>query len=137
MGFNLKIDISKYLGIPFKHHGSDWSGVDCYGLLRLFFKTEFGIDIINYGYDENWCKTGFDWIRKYYEENWIQIDAQVRYGVVGFKMPGFQVEHHLGIVLHDMNSFLHSPLNSFSCVNKLSDRIWKRSINSFYKIKGT
>ena len=39
----MKIDISKYLGIPYQHRGSDNSGVDCYGLPRLFYKTEFGI----------------------------------------------------------------------------------------------
>ena len=135
--FNMqRIDISKYLGIPYEHHGSDNSGLDCYGMLRLFYKEEFDIEIPNYEYDENWCSVGLDWIRKYYKNNWILIDSPERYSVVGFKMPGYKVEHHLGIILHDLDMFLHSPFNQAVCVNKLSQPVWKRSISSFYKIKG-
>ena len=131
-----RIDISKYLGIPLKHRGSDNSGVDCYGLPRLFYKTEFGIEIPDYMYDGNWCTRGFNWIQEYYKNNWIKIDAPERYGAVGFKMPGYKVEHHLGIVLYDLDMFLHSPLNKPVCVSKLSHPVWKRSISSFYRIKG-
>ena len=132
----MRIDIAKYLGIPFKHRGSDQSGVDCYGLARLFYNAEFDVDILNYEYDENWCSRGFDWIQKYFKENWIKIDWPERYGAVGFRMPGYKVEHHLGIVLHDLDSFLHSPLNKPVCVSKLSQPVWKRSISSFYHIRG-
>ena len=131
-----KIDISKYLGIPYKHRGFNKSGVDCYGLLRYFFNNEFKIKIPDYEYDEEWCSRGFDWIQKYYKENWIKIDASERYGIVGFRMPGYKVEHHLGIILDDLNMFLHSPLNKQVCVSKLSQPVWKRSISSFYSIKG-
>ena len=131
-----RIDISKYLGIPFQHHGSDNSGVDCYGILQLFYKEEFNIKLPDYEYDEDWCSRGFDWIRKYYKKNWIPIDSPVRYCVVGFRLPGYQVEHHLGIILYDLNSFLHSPLNRQVCVSKLSQSYWKKAISSFYQIKG-
>ena len=129
------IDVTKYIGIPFRHRGSNWSGVDCYGLVRLFYKTEFNIFIPDYIYDENWCTHGFDWIHKYYKENWIKIDKPKRYGGIGFKYPGQHVEHHLGIVLWDLISFLHCPKDKAVCVSKLSDRFWKRSIYSFYDIK--
>lgn len=132
-----RIDISKYLGIPFKHRGADWSGVDCYGLPRLFYKTEYGIEIIDPEYDDNWCTQGFDFIRKYYKENWIKIDGPERYCVVGFQMSGYSVEHHLGIILYDINTFLHSPLDKPVCVSKFSQPGWKRSISSFYRIRGS
>lgn len=35
----------KYLGIPWVSRGQDWSGVDCYGLLVLVFREEFGVSI--------------------------------------------------------------------------------------------
>ena len=130
-----RIDISKYLGIPFKNRGADWSGVDCYGLARLFYGTEFGIKLIDYLYDENWCSRGFDYIRDYYKKHCIPIDIPERYGLVGFKMPGYKVEHHLGIVLYDLDMFLHSSLNQQVCVSKLSQPVWKRSISSFYQIR--
>ena len=132
----MKIDISKYLGIPYKHRGAAWSGVDCYGLARLFYNTEFGIEVPDYEYDENWCSIGFDWIQEYFKTNWTKTDSPERYGGVGFRMPGYKVEHHLGIILDDLNMFLHSPLNKQVCVSKLSQSVWKRSISSFYSIKG-
>lgn len=39
------MDVSKYITIPYKEHGRDFSGCDCYGLAMLFYKEEFGIDL--------------------------------------------------------------------------------------------
>ncbi len=35
------MDINKYIGIPFQHHGRDENGADCYGLVRLILAQEF------------------------------------------------------------------------------------------------
>lgn len=34
-----------YIGIPYKSHGRDFDGCDCYGLCRLFLKNEMGKDL--------------------------------------------------------------------------------------------
>lgn len=36
---------NRYLEIPFKAGGRDWSGCDCYGLVRLVLRERFGKDI--------------------------------------------------------------------------------------------
>lgn len=131
-----KIDISKYLGIPFEHRRAEWGGVDCYGLVRLFYRSEFKIEIPDYEYSENWCKQGFDWIQKYFKENWVRINTPIRYGIVGFRLPGYHVEHHVGIVLYDLAMFLHSPLNMPVCVSNLNTKAWKRAVSNYYEIKG-
>ena len=51
--------IIKALQIPYKKWGSDWNGVDCYGIVRLFYKEVCGIelpDIRTYRWWESWEK---------------------------------------------------------------------------------
>lgn len=41
--------IEKYVGIPFVDGGRDWTGLDCWGLVRLVLKTECNIEVPSYG----------------------------------------------------------------------------------------
>ena len=132
----MRIDITKYLGIPYKHLGRDFSGVDCLGISYLFFKTEFNVILPDPAYPEDWENDGQNLIEEGYDKICDPTDRPARYGIIGFRMPGHAVEHHLGIVMWDMDQFLHSPLNNQSCLSRLSEPIWKRSVSSFYKVRG-
>jgi cell wall-associated NlpC family hydrolase len=39
------IDIERYRNIPYKDHGRTFAGVDCWGLLYLVYKNEFGLQL--------------------------------------------------------------------------------------------
>jgi cell wall-associated NlpC family hydrolase len=41
-------DITKYIGIPYKRGESSSAGCDCWGLVRLFYHRELGINLPNY-----------------------------------------------------------------------------------------
>lgn len=40
--------VLKYMNIPFKEKGRDFDGCDCWGLIRLIYKNELGIELPNY-----------------------------------------------------------------------------------------
>ncbi len=39
----MKTDFTPYLNIPFKHRGRDFTGCDCWGLIRLIYERKQGI----------------------------------------------------------------------------------------------
>lgn len=39
--------IERYLMIPYRAGGSDWSGADCWGLVEIWYKDRLGLDIID------------------------------------------------------------------------------------------
>lgn len=43
------MDVKSYLGIPFKDHGFGRDGCDCYGLVRLVYRHELGIELPHLG----------------------------------------------------------------------------------------
>jgi len=130
-----KIDIVKYLGIPYKHEGRDFNGIDCYGLFQLFYREEFNAVIPEYKYDEEWRLKDFNYLEEEFWQYCEKIEAPERYCIVGFRMLGKPVMCHIGIVLWDLNEFLHIPDEGQVCIERISDRIWKRTLFGFYRIR--
>lgn len=89
--------LQKYIGIPFKY-GSD----DCYGLVRQFYKDEFGIELTNYARTDNWWNEGQNlYIDNYKNEGFYLLSEtdDLQYGDLMLIALGCSVASHAAIYI--------------------------------------
>ena len=119
----------KLLGIPYVHNGRSHDGVDCLGLIYLFFK-ELGVEL---PIDDN---------KGYISDDWYKVEPE-RY-VNGLKSIGEEVGHyrniqildlpyfrlyknvvtHTGVML-DSRHFLHVLIDKKVTVDSFDRRFWR------------
>lgn len=124
--------ILKYMGIPFKDHGRDFDGCDCWGLVRLIYQNELGILLPHYEehYTQVTDKAGTVKVQELArEDKWTKTEGPVELGVVLLKVFGLPV--HIGVV-HNKDWFVHSSEGDLSRRVRFKDRIWKNRIEGFY-----
>jgi len=128
---NDMIDVTRYFGIPYKHHGRSLAGLDCFGLVIIFYAECYNIEISDYVYVKNWDECGLNYIEEEYWKQFKKIDAPKRHCLVTFRAFGTQIERHIGIMMDDI-SFLHVPISGCVCIEKITSRVWSRQLGSFY-----
>ena len=99
--------LTEYLQIPFKHQGRDQQGVDCFGLVLLYYQNEFGITLKNFsGYDINWHNHGEEYfLSKLHDWNFRETSERPQRGD-GILFTTKGRVSHCGVVLDD-EYFLH------------------------------
>ena len=126
----------KYVGLPFRFHGRTLEGVDCFGLVYLIYKNEFGLEVT-------------DWKRKEQEEphitnmriaesfkegmqysEWSPVTQPMCADVVLFNIN--QRPSHCGIML-DRTHFLHAAEGTNSVIQSLDRIMWKKRLAAFYR----
>lgn len=126
------MDYNNYIGLPYKDNGRDESGIDCWGLVRLFYKREYDIDIPSYteqyvGRDD---PTLTATITKFKADSWIKTNEPEPGNVVLFNILGQPT--HVGIYLGE-GKFLHSRGGLDSVVESTTNTKWKNRIEGYYK----
>lgn len=122
-----------YIGIPYKGMASDIHGCDCWGLVRLVYHNEFGIDIPEVPMDAASYEThgkqclipmGLDAL-------WDRVNDPMTGDVISFNILGH--EQHVGVVttpgymLHTFNA------HQTSCIEPYTARKWKNRIAGIYR----
>jgi cell wall-associated NlpC family hydrolase len=102
--------IAKYQNIPFVNLGWDFSGVHCWGLIHLIYKTELNIDLPTYG--DTSAKDLRALSRKitngYDGEKWLPIerDGLKIFDVIVMKFLGSRRIGHVGLYIGN-NQVMH------------------------------
>lgn len=129
-------NLQRYIGLPFEIGGRTFDGVDCWGLVRLFYQHDLGIELPSYSdYEDLNQHTKVELsnlITNEKETRWQDVATDVHYlefgDVLVFRVKGLPV--HVGVYLSE-NKFLHSLVGINSCTEKLNNhkgRCWDNKL---------
>lgn len=119
------------IGLPYKLFGKDEKGIDCYNLVKLYYKKNFNVEIqddfslINKKDIVNLKKI------KDQQNTWFKCDIIENGVLLLFRVNNFPL--HCGVAINN-KQFLHIQENKTSCIEKIS--IWKNKILGIYKYLG-
>lgn len=129
------MNYNKYIGLPYKENGRSTEGVDCWGLARLFYKHELGIELPSYtelyagSYDPK-VVAAID----YYKDGWEPVANPHPGDLCLFNILGEPA--HIGVYIGDQR-FIHSRDGLDSVIERLDNFSWKRRLLGFYRYKPT
>lgn len=119
-----------YLNIPFVERGRSRYGVDCYGLVRMVYQEQRGIELPDYteGYTTTTDTEEIEALcRNEVSSRWQEIPlAQVRtFDGIMFRIMGHQ--SHFALVLA-APYFLHSMQGIWSKIERYDSAAWQKRI---------
>jgi len=125
------IDWNKYVGIPYKINGRNFDGCDCWGLVCLVYRYEFGIDIDKYFYKD--LAEGHDLIAKE-KKCFMKIEKPAIGDLVLFNIGG--KPSHIGIVIGTeyQKNLLHTVAEHDSAIDRYNSVRWIKRIEGFYHV---
>lgn len=131
------MDFNKYVGLPYRHKGRDASGVDCWGLVRLFCKQELGVELpsfngVYYTTDTEFVGEGANEIRKSLSDILIKTEDPKPGDICRFNIIGYPI--HVGIVC-DARHFLHVEEFKNANIARYDRNPWNKRISEFYHVR--
>jgi len=131
---NLNLLLNRYIGIKYVSKGTDFNGVDCYGLCKLFYKNEFQKDLPDYSehYQDAENSNEATATVNYGIKEWKEVDKdEPELGdIIVFKILGLPT--HVGIYLTD-NEFLHCLPGRNSVIETLKSVTWNKRVQGIYR----
>lgn len=128
------LNAQRYVGLPFRAHGRDRSGVDCWGLVRLAYGETWGIELpsLAEGYQDIRDRGGIRACVDGETPQWQPVSGRGRAGDVALlRLRG--VPLHVGLLL-DGRRFLHADHGAGSVVlERLDGAVWRDRLLGLYR----
>ena len=131
--------VDKYVGIPFKDPGDSFKGCDCYGLVKLLYREEFGLSLPEVGdlYTSAYKRhevdktlsahIDYDWCKK------VQKDEPLKpFDMLVFRIAG--TDHHVGLYIRE-GYMLHVVEGSDSGVERYTGVRWGKQLHRVIRHK--
>lgn len=129
------MNLSRYIGIPYVRGGrkEEDGGLDCYGLVRLFYEQEMGITLKEYALIESeGTKLNTDVSPKDVSDVFHPTTNPRQGDLILFNICGEPM--HIAIVL-DENRMLHSFKAGGSVIEHYTSPKWKNRVEGFYEYR--
>ena len=117
--------INKAIGVPFKDHGRDFDGWDCWGMAVCFYSSVYGISIESFDGLTGLDSTESEKLFEDYRKSWVEVKR-------GEEKPGDLIIMrgrviHVGIVVKK-GMMLHTEDKLDTCVESYAVRMWDKRI---------
>lgn len=133
------MDISRYIGIPFKDGGRDFSGLDCWGLVRLAWKEEEGVLMPDMGDEYSSAFERGDvcgLFGKYTAQDWNEdVTKEPRRPLDVLVFSFGMLELHAGLWVAP-GEMLHVMQGMETCVERYDTFKWKRRLSRVLRPTG-
>jgi hypothetical protein len=127
--------VKKYIGIPFASNGRTLEGCDCYGLVRLVLRNEYGVDLPELSDDYSDALNVEETARLFAENLPVltvkKIDGPEEKAVVVITEHGFAA--HIGIVA-DGGCILHTGVKTGSVCQRATHPGLRGRIEGYYRV---
>ena len=124
---------NEYIKIPFEERGRQVDGADCWGLVRIIYHRELGVQLpILQKYTSTKDKDALPTIIQEESSTWqpVKLGDEQPFDVAVFNMCG--VPMHVGVVVRQ-NFMIHCERGSGTTLEDYTDRKWCNRLVGFYR----
>jgi cell wall-associated NlpC family hydrolase len=127
--------VETYIGLPFKEHGRDRDGVDCWGLVRLVLAAQFDIDLPAYvtGYASTEDAADIARLIRGEMGPWVETEAGQPGDVALMRLRAQPC--HVGVIVAP-GWMLHVEDGIDSCLDRYEGARWSRRVVGIFRYQG-